>query len=131
MRISYQFENSNRRASQLRSMIEDLKRGVLLIEADMAAVVQFERRANPTNSAYPIAARTLKSRRDNLLRTILALEQRASAAPGVETRLTDLEHHTPSEMAFSVSGSRSIGAATDEADRGVLFRSERLYNRTK
>jgi hypothetical protein len=97
MGVTYQFKNSNRQASQLRSMIEDLKRGVLLIEADIAAVVGFERQANPTNSAYPIAARTLKARRDNLLRTILALEQRASAAPVVEMRLTHPKHHTPSE----------------------------------
>jgi hypothetical protein len=69
MGVSHQFENSSRQALQLRSMIEDLKRGVLIIEADIAAVVQFERRTNPTNSAYPIAARTLKARRDNLLRT--------------------------------------------------------------
>jgi hypothetical protein len=99
MEGSHRFVNSNRQASQLRSMIEDLKRGVLIIEADIAAVVLFERRTNPTNSAYPIAARTLKARRDNLLRTILALEQRASAAPSVEIRLTDPKQHMPSEAA--------------------------------
>jgi hypothetical protein len=100
MRVLYQFENSSREASRLRSMIEDLKRGVLILEADTAAVVEFERQADPTKSAYPIAARTMKARRDNLLRTILTLEQRSNAAPSVEIRLTDPKHQAPSEMTF-------------------------------
>jgi hypothetical protein len=100
MRVTYHFEGSTRQASQLKLMIDDLKRGVLILEADIAAVVQFERQANPNNSGYPIAARTLKARRDNLVRTILALEQKASATPGIEMRLADPSHHTPSETAF-------------------------------
>jgi hypothetical protein len=100
MRVSCQFENSDREASQLRSMIESLKRGVLILEADIAALVEFERQANPTKPAYPIAARTLTARRDNLVRTILALEERLNAAPRVEIRLTDPRYQTPSETAF-------------------------------
>jgi hypothetical protein len=100
MGASYQFENSDREASQLRSMIEDLKRGVLVLEADIAAVVEFERQANPTSAHPPIAARTLTTRRDNLVRTILALEERLNAAPSVEVRLTDPKHQTLSETAY-------------------------------
>ena len=97
MRVLCQFENSGREASQLRSMIEDLKRGVLILEANIAAVLEFERQTDPTKSAYPIAARTLKARRDNLVRTILTLEERSNA----EIKLTDgPKHQTPSEMAF-------------------------------
>jgi hypothetical protein len=97
MRVVYQFENSNREPSQLRSLIDDLKRGLLVLEADIAAVVEFEQQANPTKSAHPpIAARTLTARRDNLVRTILMLENRINAAPGAEIRSADPEHQTPS-----------------------------------
>jgi hypothetical protein len=101
MGASYQFENSDREASQLRSFIDDLKRGVLILEADIATVVEFEQQANPTKSAHPpIAARTLATRHDNLVRTILALEERLNAAPSVEVRSTDPKYHTPSETAY-------------------------------
>jgi type II secretory pathway component PulJ len=96
MRVVYQFENCNREPSQLRSLIDDLKRGLLVLEADIAAVVEFEQHANPTKSAHPpIAARTLTARRDNLVRTILMLEKRINAA-GAETRSADPKHLTPS-----------------------------------
>lgn len=99
MRALRQFENFSAETSQLRSMIEDFKREVLILQANIAAVVEFERQADPTNSAYPIAARTLKARRDNLVRSILTLEERSNAAPKVEIKLTD-DHQTLSEMVF-------------------------------
>jgi hypothetical protein len=74
MKVLCHFENIERKASQLRSTIEDLKRGVLLLEADIGAVEKFEQQANPTKSAYPIAARTMSARRENLVRTILVLQ---------------------------------------------------------
>jgi hypothetical protein len=96
MRVLCQFESSGREASQLRSLIEDLKQGVILLEADITAVVKFERQADPTKSGYPIAARTMKARRDNLVRTILTLEEWSKAAPNVEIKLTeDPKHQTP------------------------------------
>ena len=101
MRVLCQFEKSDREASQLRSLIEDLEREVLVLEANIAAVADFERRADPTKSAHPIAARTMKARRDNLVRTIFPLEESANAAPNVESTLADdPKHHGPSEMVF-------------------------------
>ena len=83
MMVLRQFEKSDhsasRQASQIRSMIEDLKRGVVLLDSDIEAVEAFERRLDPTNSAYPIAARTMKARRDNLKHTISFLEKRLNA----------------------------------------------------
>jgi hypothetical protein len=80
------FESSGREAPQLRSLIEDLKQGV----------VKFERQADPKKCGYPIAARTMKARRDNLVRTILTLEEWSKAAPNVEIKLTeDPKHQTP------------------------------------
>ena len=80
MRVLCHFENIERKASQLRSMIEGLKRGVLLLEADIAAVEKFDQQADPTKSAYPIAARTMKARRENLIRTILTLQGKLNDA---------------------------------------------------
>jgi hypothetical protein len=60
MKVLRQFElirASSRQASQIRSTIEDLKRGVLLLDTDIGAVEAFERQLDPTNAAYPIAAR--------------------------------------------------------------------------
>ena len=83
MRVLCQFENFSREASQLRSMIEDLKRGVLVLDTNIAAVVEFERQADPIKSAYPIAARTLKARRDNLVRTIAILERKLNEVEAI------------------------------------------------
>ena len=80
MKVLCHFENIGRKASQLRTMIEDLKRGILLLEAELAAVETFDRQANPTKSAYPIAARTMKARRDNLVRTVLLLQGKLNEA---------------------------------------------------
>jgi hypothetical protein len=74
MRVLRHSENFERRASQLRSMIDDLKRGVLLLEADIAAAMKLEGPANPAMATYHIATGTLKDRRDNLTRTIRILE---------------------------------------------------------
>jgi len=57
-------------------MIEGLKRGALLLEADTVAFEKFEREADPTKSAYPIAARAMKVRCDNLSRTISILQKK-------------------------------------------------------
>ena len=74
MKALCHFESIERKTSQLRSLIEALKREVLGLEADITDVETFDRQANPPKSAYPIAARTVKARRDNLVRTILILQ---------------------------------------------------------
>jgi hypothetical protein len=80
MRTLYHFENFGRTVSQLQSTIDDLKRNVFQLEADIAAVEKFENQTNPTKSAYPIAARNMKARRDNLVRTILVLQGKLNEA---------------------------------------------------
>jgi hypothetical protein len=77
MKILCHFENIERKTSQLRSMIEALKRNVLGLEADIADVEKFDQQADPSKSAYPIAARTLKAR-DNLVRTVSCCAFRAT-----------------------------------------------------
>ena len=91
MTVLHQFEKSDRAARQqgarIRSMIEDLRRGVVLLDADIEAVLAFERRVDPTSKGYPIAARTMKVRRNNLIKTISLLEAKLGALPGVEVEL--------------------------------------------
>lgn len=53
---------------------------MLQLEVDVATLETFDQQANPTKSAYPIAARTMKARRDNLIRTILLLQGKLNDA---------------------------------------------------
>ena len=69
---------SNRlhQVGKIREMIQALRQGILRLDCDIEAVEKFERLINPTNFAYPIEARTMKARRDNLMRTISTLEKK-------------------------------------------------------
>ena len=69
-------------------MIEELRRGVALLDADIEAVIAFDRRVDPTNAAYPIAARTMKVRRNNLIITISLLEATLGGPPNVGVELS-------------------------------------------
>jgi len=66
--------------------MDDLNRTVCLLDCDVAAEEERARISDRSNSAYPILARTLAARRDNLQGTIAALEQRLTTvkAPFVE-----------------------------------------------
>jgi hypothetical protein len=77
MKHQRHFENpsSSREAEQTKSLIADLDR-IQITNVDVAAD---EERANVFDTMrpeYPILARTLKARRNNLLGTIAALRQR-------------------------------------------------------
>ena len=67
-----------REVAQISTMISDLDRLVRLLNCDIA--IQEERAgiSDRSDVAYPILARTLAARRDNLRETIAALEQRLS-----------------------------------------------------
>ena len=80
MNIQARFET--RRESALREVaviskiLADLARTVQLIESDIAAEEARAGVSNRSDVKYPILARTLVERRDNLRMTIAALEQR-------------------------------------------------------
>jgi hypothetical protein len=65
-----------REAAVIRAMMDDLNRTVRLLECDVATEEERARIFDRSNSAYPILARTLATRRDNLRGTITVLEQR-------------------------------------------------------
>ena len=71
-------ETVNREAARIRKMIFDLDRTVQLLDCDITTEEERTRISNRSDAAYPILARMLAARRDNLRETIAALEQRFS-----------------------------------------------------
>jgi hypothetical protein len=88
MKHQRHFEIANatalREAAVIRTMMDDLNRTVRLLECDVATEEEHARIFDRSNSAYPILARTLAARRDNLRGTITALEQRLTAVKANE-----------------------------------------------
>jgi len=67
-----------RDALQTRELIADIGRVVQILDSDIAAEEEQARVFDRSRIDYPILARTLATRRDNLLGTIAALELRFS-----------------------------------------------------
>jgi hypothetical protein len=65
-----------REAAQIRKVIVDLDRTVQILDCDVATEEERVRVSDRSDPAYPILARALAARRDNLRETIAALEQR-------------------------------------------------------
>ena len=80
MKRQRHFESSSgpslREAVQIRTLIADLDRLVRIINCDIAAEEEYARVCDRSDAAYPMLARTLSARRDNLRDTIAGLEQR-------------------------------------------------------
>ena len=80
----------SREAAQISGLISDLERIVRIIDLDIAAQEQDARVFDASKAAYPITARTLRARRDNLANTIASLEKRlASLLPQTESAHSD------------------------------------------
>jgi hypothetical protein len=65
-----------REVAQIRKVIVDLDRTVQILDCDVATEEERARVSDRSDPAYPILARALAARRDNLRDTIAALEQR-------------------------------------------------------
>jgi septation ring formation regulator EzrA len=65
-----------REALQTKTLIADITRIVRILDSDIAAEEQQARIFDRSQVDYPMLARTMATRRDNLLNTISALEQR-------------------------------------------------------
>jgi ABC-type transporter Mla subunit MlaD len=76
------FENAtaSREAAQTRTLIADIDRIVQILNGDIAAEEEQAGVFDQSLADYPIFARTLAARRDNLRNTIAALEQRLAAS---------------------------------------------------
>jgi chorismate mutase len=69
---------SQREAAQIRSMIASLNRTIASLDGSIAADLEKSQIRDPRHYAFPIAARTMIARRDNLAATIAALSDRLS-----------------------------------------------------
>jgi hypothetical protein len=67
-------------------MIGDIDRVVRILDCDIATEEERARISDRSDAAYPMLARTLAARRDNLRDTIAALNQRLANLPA-ETEL--------------------------------------------
>jgi hypothetical protein len=72
------FETALREASVIGTMLSDLDRTVQLLDIDIATEEERAGVFDRSQSTYPILARTLATRRDNLKNTVVALEQHLS-----------------------------------------------------
>ena len=62
--------------ARISALISDLDRVVRILDCDIATEEERGRVSDPFDATYPILARTLTARRDNLKNTITAFEKR-------------------------------------------------------
>jgi hypothetical protein len=83
-----------REAARISALVSDLNRVGRLLGAEIAREEGSAGMSNLSDAAYPIAARILRVRRDNLANTITALEKRlASVLEYPNERTTGRPHH--------------------------------------
>jgi hypothetical protein len=76
-----------REALRTRILIADINRVVQILDSDIAAEEEQARVFDRSKVGYPMLARALAARRDNLMDTIAALEQRLVNLPAVQAEL--------------------------------------------
>jgi 2C-methyl-D-erythritol 2,4-cyclodiphosphate synthase len=85
--MKYQRHFDTRETAQrevIRKMIAELDRSVQLLNCDITTEEERARISDRSHAAYPILARMLTARRDNLRETITALERQLSKLDQVE-----------------------------------------------
>jgi septation ring formation regulator EzrA len=89
MKHPYHFGNASHTAAQeaelLKTMIADLNRAVQIFEFDRAAEEERSQISDPKNAEYPMLARTIVARRDNIVATIDVLETRLASVESTAT----------------------------------------------
>jgi hypothetical protein len=70
-----------REVARISAFIGDLDRVVRILDCDIATEEERTAASDPFKGAYPALARTLAARRENLKRTITALEMRLAGRP--------------------------------------------------
>jgi hypothetical protein len=81
MKHQRHFESSTvpRKALQIGELIADIDRVIRILNSDIAIEEEQAKVFDRSQPEYPILARTLAARRDNLRATITALERRLAA----------------------------------------------------
>jgi hypothetical protein len=94
----------HRKAGWIRKMIVDLDRGVQLLNCDIVTEEERVRMSDRSDAAYPMLARTLAARRDNLRDTITALEQQLSKLDQAERVAVMPQHNSPIKLDAGAAG---------------------------
>jgi hypothetical protein len=79
---------ARREAEQIRTVIVELDCTVQLLDCEIAAEELRARVFKPTDVAYPLLAKSLAARRDNLNGTITALEKQLAAIHAALSKAT-------------------------------------------
>jgi hypothetical protein len=94
------FRNANdvalREAARIGALISDLDRRAQLLDRDISAEEEHALVFNLFDAAYPVLARTLAARRDNLKATIAMLEKRLPAFRNAPTSKNGPRAKSPS-----------------------------------
>jgi hypothetical protein len=89
MKHQYYFGSPNgaalSEAAKLKALMSDLDRVVRILESHISTEEERAGVSDPISAAYPILARVMTARRDNLKETIAALEGRLSFEPAAVT----------------------------------------------
>ncbi len=72
-------------AARIRDLIRGLERTVLSLNGSIDAILQGHQVRDPSDFAYPIAARTMSIRRDNIRGTIAVLSQQLADIIGAQS----------------------------------------------
>jgi hypothetical protein len=73
MRKQREIGNNRMAAARIRNMIAGLERAVFSLNGSIDAILEGTQIRDPSDFAYPVAARALGLRRDNILATIAVL----------------------------------------------------------
>jgi hypothetical protein len=75
MRKQKEIENNRTAAVRIRGMISSLEHAVFSLNGSIDAVLEASQVRDPSNFAYPVAARAMSVRRDNIQNTIAVLSR--------------------------------------------------------
>ena len=84
MKHQHHFDPSSvalREVAQISALISDLDRCSRLLDSEIVTEEERAGVSDPFNGAYPVLARSLTARRENLKRTIAAPEERLASRP--------------------------------------------------
>src|SRR6266478_1846506 len=85
VRRQKEIENNRTAAVRIRNMIAALGRAVSSLNASIDAALEGSQVQDPTNFAYPVAARAMCARRDNIQGTIAVLFRQLAKINDAET----------------------------------------------
>ena len=85
MRKQKEIGNNRTAAVRIRNVITGLERAVFSLDGSIEAILEESQIRDPSNSAYPVAARAMSARRDNIRATIALLSGQLAKINDLQT----------------------------------------------